>query len=167
LYDGPAGTGKTKSVLEKVHLAAMKYPGMRALLVRATRASMTDSVLVEFESTVLEPGSYLRSSSRAHRAGRSSADIGSQRPALLFGNGIGNFCCATDNTCDRCTDHQGKITISRKAYTNRRAENATCAVTQNDTSNCAVHVLPFLKAASRPEISVASGLFGLLRSDTT
>ena len=33
LIHGPAGTGKTRGVEEKLHLAAEKYPGMRGLLV--------------------------------------------------------------------------------------------------------------------------------------
>ncbi len=55
LVEGPAGTGKTRGILEKVHLCCEKYPGMRALLCRQTRASMTDSVLVTFEEKVLPP----------------------------------------------------------------------------------------------------------------
>jgi phage terminase large subunit len=46
LMEGPAGTGKTRALLEKANLCALKYPGMRALLVRKTRESMTESVLV-------------------------------------------------------------------------------------------------------------------------
>jgi len=43
LMDGPAGTGKTRAVLEKVHWFAIKFPGMRALLVREVRSSMNQS----------------------------------------------------------------------------------------------------------------------------
>jgi phage terminase large subunit len=53
LCDGPAGTGKTRGILEKVSLAARKYPGARFLMVRKTRASMTESVLVTLERHVL------------------------------------------------------------------------------------------------------------------
>jgi PBSX family phage terminase large subunit len=59
LLEGPAGTGKSRAVLEKVFLCAMKYPRMRALLVRKTRASMSQSVLVTFEEKVLPPGHAL------------------------------------------------------------------------------------------------------------
>jgi PBSX family phage terminase large subunit len=55
LMEGPAGTGKSRAVLEKIFLAMMKYPGARALIVRKTRESMTDSVLVTFEEKVV-PG---------------------------------------------------------------------------------------------------------------
>lgn len=57
LIEGPAGTGKTRAILEKVNFCAMKYPGCRILLVRKTRESMTQSVLEIFESKVLPPGS--------------------------------------------------------------------------------------------------------------
>lgn len=68
LIDGPAGTGKTRGVLEKVYLAAMKYPRMRALIVRKTRKSLTESVLVIFEDHVLPLGSPARDGpQRSHR----------------------------------------------------------------------------------------------------
>jgi len=56
VLEGPAGTGKSRACLEKVHLCALKYPGVRAALVRKTRASMSESVLVTFEDHVLVPG---------------------------------------------------------------------------------------------------------------
>lgn len=60
LLDGPAGTGKSRALLEKMHLCLMKYPGARGLLVRKTRTSMTESVLVTFEDKVLPAGSPIR-----------------------------------------------------------------------------------------------------------
>lgn len=53
LIEGPAGTGKSRALLEKIYLMMMKYPGSRALIVRKTRTSMTDSVLVTFEEKVI------------------------------------------------------------------------------------------------------------------
>lgn len=68
LLDGPAGTGKTRGILEKLNLAAMKYPKMRGLLLRKTRVSMTQSVLVTFEDKVLPENSpILEGPSRAVR----------------------------------------------------------------------------------------------------
>lgn len=60
LLDGPAGTGKSRALLEKVHLCLLKYEGARALIVRKTRASMTESVLVTFEDKVLPAGSPIK-----------------------------------------------------------------------------------------------------------
>ena len=69
LYDGPAGTGKTRAVLEKAHLIAMKYAGARILLVRKTRTSLSESVLQIFEQHVLPENSPLaRGAKRSHRA---------------------------------------------------------------------------------------------------
>lgn len=59
LIEGPAGTGKTRAVLEKAHLFALKHPGARALLCRKTRESMTESVLVTFEQEVVPAGSAI------------------------------------------------------------------------------------------------------------
>lgn len=61
LLDGPAGTGKSRACLEKVNLVASKYAGCRVLLVRKTRASMTESTLVTFEEKVLPAGSPIAS----------------------------------------------------------------------------------------------------------
>lgn len=52
VLDGPAGTGKSRSLLEKLNALAIKYPGMRALMVRKTRASLTDTTLVTWEEHV-------------------------------------------------------------------------------------------------------------------
>ena len=68
LFEGPAGTGKTRAVLEKVALIAYKYPKCRILLSRKTRASMTESVLVTLEEKVLPDFSPIKSGpSREHR----------------------------------------------------------------------------------------------------
>lgn len=53
ILDGPAGTGKTRAILEKAHLLANKYPESRGLIVRRTRASLTQTALVTFENHVL------------------------------------------------------------------------------------------------------------------
>lgn len=55
LLSGPAGTGKSRACLEKLHLIANNYPGMRALIVRKTRESLTETALVTFEDHVVEP----------------------------------------------------------------------------------------------------------------
>jgi PBSX family phage terminase large subunit len=56
LLSGPAGTGKSRACLEKIHLMAEKYPGLRALMVRRTRASLTESAMVTFEEHVVPQG---------------------------------------------------------------------------------------------------------------
>lgn len=56
ITDGPAGTGKSRMWLERGYQIAMKYPGSRGLILRKTRASLTDSALVTFEQKVLPPG---------------------------------------------------------------------------------------------------------------
>ncbi len=58
---GPADTGKSRGALEKLHLCAMKYPGMRGLICRKTRRACTESALVTFEQKVLPEGSSLAS----------------------------------------------------------------------------------------------------------
>jgi len=58
LIEGPAGTGKSYAALWKVHLAAMRHPGMRALMVRKTLVSLTGSALVTFRERVLGSGNF-------------------------------------------------------------------------------------------------------------
>lgn len=56
LLAGPAGTGKTRACLEKLHICAEKYAGMRAVILRKTRASLTQSAMVTFVEHVLPAG---------------------------------------------------------------------------------------------------------------
>jgi phage terminase large subunit len=53
-------TGKTRGVLERIFHLMNTYHGARALLCRKTRVSMTESVLVTFESKVLPTKSPVR-----------------------------------------------------------------------------------------------------------
>lgn len=69
LMSGPAGTGKSRGELEKLHLCAEKYAGMRGLILRKTRRSLTEAALVTFEEKVL-PARHpaLRGPKRTHRS---------------------------------------------------------------------------------------------------
>src|SRR4029077_15530344 len=55
LIAGPAGTGKSISCLQKLHLAMSKYPDARGFMARKTRVSMTNSCLETFQKKVLKP----------------------------------------------------------------------------------------------------------------
>jgi len=57
LLEGPAGTGKSRNGLEKLYILAQRYPGMRGIIARKTRASLTDTTLVTWEDKVLPEGS--------------------------------------------------------------------------------------------------------------
>lgn len=52
LLSGPAGTGKSRACLEKLHVMALKYPGMRGLIVRKTLASLGSTALVTWREKV-------------------------------------------------------------------------------------------------------------------
>jgi phage terminase large subunit len=52
LFAGPAGTGKSRACLEKVHAMCLRNPGMRALMVRKTLASLGASAVVTYETHV-------------------------------------------------------------------------------------------------------------------
>ena len=53
LLSGPAGTGKSIGVLERLFDLAVHNPGMRALIVRKTAKSLTSSALVTWKSKVV------------------------------------------------------------------------------------------------------------------
>lgn len=55
LLAGAAGTGKTLANLLRVYWTARLYGGARCLIVRKTRESLTESVLVTWERDVLGP----------------------------------------------------------------------------------------------------------------
>src|SRR5579859_373605 len=72
VLSGPAGTGKSRACLEKLHFCADKYAGMRGLIVRKTRTSVTQTAMVTFEQKVLPEGwlgniIHFRSSEQEYR----------------------------------------------------------------------------------------------------
>jgi PBSX family phage terminase large subunit len=66
LAAGPSGTGKSRGCLEKLNACAWKYPGMRALIVRKTRESLSESGLVTFEDIVIGRGHPLTRGAGRH-----------------------------------------------------------------------------------------------------
>lgn len=64
VVSGPAGTGKSRACLEKLHFCALKYPNMRGLIVRKTRESLSEAALVTFEDKVLPAGDVIKEGPR-------------------------------------------------------------------------------------------------------
>lgn len=56
VVDGPQGTGKTLGILAYLYELMDAYPGIRILMARRSRASMTNTVLVTWENQVVPPG---------------------------------------------------------------------------------------------------------------
>lgn len=56
LLEGPAGTGKTRALLEYVNWLCETFPKIRVLFARQTREALSDSVLECWEEEVLYPG---------------------------------------------------------------------------------------------------------------
>ena len=86
LIEGPAGTGKSRAVLEKIYALVGKYPNSRHLILRKFRASMTETVLVTWEKIVLGGRHYVLNG--AHR---------SHRQSYVFANGAEVICGGLDN----------------------------------------------------------------------
>lgn len=64
VLSGPAGTGKSRACLEKLHFCAQKYRRMRGLIIRKTRESLSEAALVTYEDRVLPEGSPIASGPR-------------------------------------------------------------------------------------------------------
>lgn len=58
VVSGPAGTGKTYGCLWRLHLAALKYPGMRGIMLRKVQEDLTASALVTYQERVLGAGNF-------------------------------------------------------------------------------------------------------------
>lgn len=52
LIAGPAGTGKSRACLEKIHLMALVNPGMRGLICRKTATTLSSTALVTWQRFV-------------------------------------------------------------------------------------------------------------------
>jgi len=53
MLSGPAGTGKSRGILEYFHFLLSRFPGTRALIARKTLVSLTESGLVTYRDHVL------------------------------------------------------------------------------------------------------------------
>ena len=60
LAEGPAGTGKTRTILEMINLICHKYPGVRWLFLRKHAVTLTTTALVTFDTKVLHNGDRVR-----------------------------------------------------------------------------------------------------------
>ena len=77
---GPAGTGKSLAALFKVHLACLRTPGVRVLVVRQTHLSLTSTTLVTYRDDVAK-------SALAAGAVRWFGGSGQEPPAYRYVNG--------------------------------------------------------------------------------
>lgn len=85
LLSGPAGTGKSRACLEKLHAVCLRWPGTRCLIVRKTRESLTETALVTFEEKVLPARSPIAEGQRR-----------SHRQAYIYPNGSVVVCGGLD-----------------------------------------------------------------------
>ena len=60
LLEGPAGSGKTRPILELLHLLATSKPGFRGLICRKVGATLATTCLVTFRRLVLRPQDQVR-----------------------------------------------------------------------------------------------------------
>lgn len=85
---GPAGTGKSVGLLYLLHHTAETYPKSRQLILRKTRASLTQSGLDTFEDDILPSGHpvlFNRDGSRILKRNRSSYDYPNGATVIVGG----------------------------------------------------------------------------------
>lgn len=80
LIAGPAGTGKSRACLEKLHAMALKTPNLRVLIVRKTLVSLAATGLVTYRTHV---AAEALTAGIVHWYGGST----SQPPAFIYSNG--------------------------------------------------------------------------------
>lgn len=94
LEEGPAGTGKSICLLNKLHACAEKYAGMRGLILRKTRASLTESGLVTWEREVVPPA-RMRNFGNAQRRMRQSYIYPNRSEIVVGGIDMGSRIMST------------------------------------------------------------------------
>lgn len=86
LAEGPAGTAKTRTILEVLDFIARKYKSARILMVRKTRTSMTHSVMATFERFVQQSDVHFNATRQEYRYSNGSviAVGGMDKPAKVL-----------------------------------------------------------------------------------
>lgn len=86
LAEGPAGTAKTRTILELLDYIARKYATARILIVRKTRTSMTHSVMATFERFVMRADVHFHTTDQAYKYTNKSimAVAGMDNPAKIL-----------------------------------------------------------------------------------
>jgi hypothetical protein len=85
LLSGPAGTGKSLAWLAKILTLADFYPGSRQLIVRKTRESLTESVLVTWERDILGPNHAVLTTNPTLRRVRQSYRFANRSEVVVGG----------------------------------------------------------------------------------
>ena len=80
LLSGPAGTGKSRACLEKMHFCMLATPGARGLIVRKTATSLASTAMVTFQEYVAKEAI---ASGEVHYFGGS----GKEPAQFVYGNG--------------------------------------------------------------------------------
>ena len=83
LIEGPGGTGKSRGIGHVLFWLGFKFPGIRMLVVRKTRKSLTESFLQTWEDDCVPEGhALLQGPTRAHR---DEYDFGNGSKMILGG----------------------------------------------------------------------------------
>ena len=86
LAEGPAGTAKTRTILELLDYIARKYASSRILVIRKTRTSMTHSVMATFERFVQRADVHFHTTDQAYKYPNGSimAVAGMDKPSKIL-----------------------------------------------------------------------------------
>lgn len=115
--DGPAGTGKTRGILEYFHLIALLYPGSTQLICRKTNTALTGAALRTFRERVIANelrtgavkwfgGSKAEPASFKYANGSRIVVTGLDNPEKTFSTEYDN---AYVNECTECTEDDWEL----------------------------------------------------------
>ena len=112
LAEGPAGTAKTRTILELLDFVARKYAHARILVVRKTRTSMTHSVMATFERFVKRPDVHFHTTDQAYKYGNGSliAVGGLDNPTKVLSSEWDMVYC---NEATELTEHEWETLSTR------------------------------------------------------
>lgn len=102
LLAGAAGTGKSVACLLKLYLVCHKYPGMRGLIVRKTRESLSEAALVTWEQRVVPEGHPMLSG--AQRRMRQVYNFGNGSEIVVGGMDKAQKVMSTEYDCIYCQE---------------------------------------------------------------
>lgn len=75
LLEGPAGTSKTRTVLELYDYICRKYKGARFLIARKTRTSMTNSIMHTYQTQVMQTDTRFHTPTQSYQFANGSAIV--------------------------------------------------------------------------------------------
>ena len=129
---GPAGSGKSRGWLERMHRDALDHPKSRQLVVRATRTSLTSSAMVTLRDEVFPEGTFgdadtdrpirFHSGEQAYLYpnGARIGVVGLDDPGKVFSSQWDRiYCQEVNELAERTRTHQSSVSVATQRLVDR------------------------------------------------